>query len=454
METELRKALTAAVAGPSLIPADIEPIIRTNLLVKSPFLTMLPRIKASGSVHTIVRRTAHNGASWFEGESTDASFGQSTFDRRNVTVKIMRVGGKVTDFLQSAALSFVDSLEGEIESATEGMRELMEFASLWGVSSELGFSGDAYQFGGLYNFILNDAPSTSVFDVAGKIALSDLDAALDETMNKYQNLVGGRWAFIASPQMISTISGLQTLIKKDITQIEFDGGLRMTAYNNVPIIPTGFVAPASPSASVANLSATQHGTGSVAAGVYRYKVAAITLHGEQVASAAASCTHTGSEAHTDLAWDENGDALLFAIYRTDKDAADTNANYKLLDIVAGKHYTAAGAVDDNIQAYVDDFSKTPKAKVHPQIAYDSTTKAQESIFLAYLDANRGASLAVLPPTLGDPLGGDPTANLVRYVQVPTSEDAYAFRLKSYLTMQVPDAKVCAVLRRCQRNATA
>ncbi len=90
METELRKALTAAVAGPSLIPQDLEPIIRTNLLLKSPFLSMLPRIKASGSVHTIVRRTAHNGAAWFEGESTDASFGQSTFDRRNVTVKILR----------------------------------------------------------------------------------------------------------------------------------------------------------------------------------------------------------------------------------------------------------------------------------------------------------------------------------------------------------------------------
>jgi hypothetical protein len=60
--SELRKALTAANTGSQLIPQDLEPIIRANLLSRSPLLNLLPLTKASGNVHTIVKRTANIGA--------------------------------------------------------------------------------------------------------------------------------------------------------------------------------------------------------------------------------------------------------------------------------------------------------------------------------------------------------------------------------------------------------
>ena len=91
--SELRKALTAAGSGSNLIPQDLEPIIRQNLLVKSPFLNLIPRVKASGNVHTVVKRTANIGA-WVEGETTDAYYLQSTYARRNVTVRIARTHGE------------------------------------------------------------------------------------------------------------------------------------------------------------------------------------------------------------------------------------------------------------------------------------------------------------------------------------------------------------------------
>ena len=69
--SELKKALTASSAsGTALIPEDLEPMIRANLLELSPLTSMVPLVKADGNIHRVVRRTAHNTGAWFEGESS------------------------------------------------------------------------------------------------------------------------------------------------------------------------------------------------------------------------------------------------------------------------------------------------------------------------------------------------------------------------------------------------
>jgi hypothetical protein len=87
--------------------------------------------------------------------------------------------------------------------------------------------------------------------------------------------------------------------------------------------------------------------------------------------------------------------------------------------------------------------------------YDSAGKAEECIFLAYLDQDYGYSLPILPPSLGDNLGGDIDKNFVTFVRDPSSDDTYAFSLKSFCALQVPDAAVAgAVIRGARRNSVS
>ena len=124
--SELRKALTVGGTGDQLVREDLEALIRQDLLVLSPLSQMIEPVLADAHIHRVARRTAHIAAG-FEGESADASYSESTYDRRSVTMKILRTHGKVTDFQQSASRSFVDSVVAEINSAPQGMVDLFEW---------------------------------------------------------------------------------------------------------------------------------------------------------------------------------------------------------------------------------------------------------------------------------------------------------------------------------------
>ncbi len=68
MASELRKALTTSTgAGSNLVLEDVESLVRKELQVQSPLWAMLPKVTATGSTHTVVKRTARNSGAWFEG---------------------------------------------------------------------------------------------------------------------------------------------------------------------------------------------------------------------------------------------------------------------------------------------------------------------------------------------------------------------------------------------------
>lgn len=352
----------------------------------------------------------------------------------------------MSNFQRSAAMSFTDSLEREIEASVEGFREAAEFLSIWGASddTDIGFTGDAYQYSGIYPWILADAHSTNVVDMDTTVNLNTtLDAMLDATMFKYQGLQGGKWLFMASPAMISKIGSLQTLIRRNVERVEFEGGFTMDTYRGVPILPSGFVAPTSTSASVTGLSASAGGTGSTS-GTYRWKVAAITLYGEQVASATAAATLSSNTTST-LTWTYNSSAKSYAIYRTEASDADDDDNYDLIDIISAYSYSSGVPSINTSPSYADTFTKTAKTNVHP------LGSGEECIFLAYLDQNYGAALAVLPPLLGDALGGDPVKNLIRFQEITANTSSFQFRLESFHALQVPNASTCAVARRVAKT---
>jgi len=441
-KSALKKALTAAT-GSALIPEDLEDLIRANLLLMSPLARMVPVVMADGNVHTVVRRTAHNSGAWFEGEMTSPSYSQSTYARRAVEVKILRTHGQVSDFMVSASRSFTDVLVDEIDSATEGLAELFEFSTLWGMSDDLStraFTGDAYQYTGAYGWILEDGASSSVIDVDAVVTLTNLDNALDATVNKYRNLGDMQYVWLMSSAMRSKVGGLQTLIRREVPRLEFEGGFVMDTYRGVPILDSGFVSPAGTTTSPA-VTAAVAGTGggfALGDGLYRYKIASITMYGEQVAGTADSDTVTTATHDTvDLSWTADSNAKLYAIYRTEAGDADADDNYDLIDVIAAKTYNSDGSVNTNVASY-SDTGLTGVNSVHP------LASGNETIFLVGLGQRQGVSRPVLNPTLGEPMDA-----LVRYVPQKETTDSYQFSLKSYQTLQVPWGNVHAVVRRAK-----
>lgn len=438
-KSELRKALTASSAsGTALIPEDLEPMIRANLLQLSPLTRMVPLVTADGNIHRVVRRTAHNSAAWVEGEMTTPSYSQSTYSRRSVEVKIARTHGQASDFMVSSARSFTDVLADEIESATEGLADLFEFLTIYGYSDDLTFgAGDAYQYSGLYPWLLEDAESTNVVDLDGTITLTTLDTMID-TVTSYRNLRDMQWLFLMSNSMKSKISALQTLIRREAAAIEFEGGFRMESYRDIPILPTGFTKPTDTPLALTSATVAGSGGGFVLGdGLYRYKIASITLYGEQESGAMQSDTVTTATHDTvDLVWTADANAKLYAIYRTLAGEADDDDLYDLIDVIAAKTYGGTGDVTGNVGTYSDDGSTTPMANVHPQAT------GMETIFLVGLGQRQGLSRPVLMPSIGEPMD-----SLVHYVPLVETTDSVQFRLKSYHTAQVPWGNLHAVTRR-------
>ena len=438
-KSELKKALTASSAsGTALIPEDLEPMIRANLLELSPLTSMVPLVRADGNIHRVVRRTAHNTGAWFEGEMTDASYNQSTYARRSVEVKILRTHGQVSDFMVSASRSFTDVMADEIESATEGLADLFEYSTIWGFGDDLTWTGDAYQYSGAYAWALTDGDTDTISDLNGTVTLTAMDGLMDATMHAYRNVRDMQWLWLMSPQMNSKVTGLQTLIRRAVPTIKFEGGFEMETYRGVPILKTGFTRPAGTTTSPA-VTAAVAGTGggfALGDGLYRYKIASITLYGEQVAGTADSDTVTTATHDTvDLTWTADANAKLYAIYRTLAGEADSDDNYDLIDVIAAKTYNADGSVNTNVASY-SDTGLTGDSNVHPLASGD------EHIFLVGLGQRQGLSRPVLTPELGEPMDA-----LVNYVPLTETTDSLQFRLKSYHAVQVPWGNLQGVIRR-------
>jgi hypothetical protein len=438
MKSEIRKALEVSGTGQYLVPEDVEPLIRYNLQKLSPLTAMVPVITADGHIHEVVRRTAHNAGARFEGESTAPSYSESTFERRTVTMKILRTAGQVSDFQQSAARSFADSLAEEVESALQGLKNLFEYSTVWGAGNDI-FTGDAYQYSGVYPWLLNDGSLVNIVDADGTITLEDLDAALDATKEAYGEFRNDPYVFLASGGMISKISGLQSKINRDVQMVEFEGGFRMATYREIPIVNSGYLKPLATTTSPAvTAAAGGDGTGNLTDDEYFYQVASITINGEQIAGTEDSVTLSGggSDQNVDLSWTADSTALLYAIYRGLTTGTD---NLELIDIIAAKTYDSTGAVDGSVEAYDDTTALTPTySSVHPMAA------AEETLFLVNLSTRNGLARPILNPTLGDPVN-----ELVRFAPIPVSSDSYAFRLKSYHAVQVPWGQSCAVIRRAK-----
>lgn len=427
-QTMLRKALDS-VDSAVLRSEDLDPVLHEELVEKQPLLSLFDVEQADGKVHEY-RKIASHPKGWFEGESTPANARKGTYSREAVQLKILRNWGEVTGFNQAVTKKDLDMLAQEIDLSLQGVSDIIEWSTLYGVADDYDFTGDAYQFTGILPVIYSETP-THVFNGAGgKITLAMLDELIDAI--DYRGMDGDPKFFTMAGNMKTVVDGLQTKVQMLVSSAElFDGKFTMGTYDGLPIFKTNMVK--SGTSGVTGLGAADGGGSGTGAlnEVYGYRVASVTFEGEQVAVAEATVTPTADH-EVDVTWTADADAYAYMIFREPTTGA---AGHKLVDIIPAKTYDSAGTVNGVVELWVDTDFSVEIAEVEP------LETGEQIILLSNASNRNGASYLGMVDSMGVAVD-----SMVSYVPLARTKDSYDFMLKSYLTMKIVNPALFAVLR--------
>ena len=429
-ETMLRKALTSADSS-DLRSEDLDPILHEELVEKQPLLSLFDVEQAKGKTHEY-RKIASHPKGWFEGESTPANAKKGTYSRETVQLKIMRNWGEVTGFNQAVTAADLDMLAQEIDLSVQGLADMIEWSTLFGVADDYDWTGDAYQYSGLLPTIYSEY-SSHVHDAGGTITLADLDTMIDDI--DYRGTEGDPKFLLMANNMKQKIDGLQTKVNIDIQSAQlFDGRITMGTYDGLPIFKTNMLKPGT--SAVTGL-ATALGTNVTSAALnteYGYRVASVTFDGECVACAEATITPTANYSVV-LTWTADDDAYSYMIFR---ESAAGGEGHALVDIIAAKSYDSAGTVDGTIETWTDTDFTLLTSYTGEVVA---TETGEHTILLANSSNRNGASYLGMIDSMGVSM-----ENLLSYVPLARTKDSYDFMLKSYLAMKIVNPALFSVIR--------
>jgi hypothetical protein len=227
------------------------------------------------------RLTALPGVGGAMGESAVTPTYQPAFSRASVTMKVVRRKGATTDFLQDSSKRNIDAAATNIEASLLAHVYDMENYIMYGNAG-----ANPYEFTGLDNFITTNRTNKAA---GGEVptSLKTFDDMIDANMD-YQG-IGHKKAFIMSPYMLSKLSQLLTNVRLNqaMGQVEIDGGWRLNAYRDVPIIVSSACRPKTTLGTVTPTVGDSGGTIADSQTIY-FRVAAVTRDGEQMASAQAT----------------------------------------------------------------------------------------------------------------------------------------------------------------------
>jgi hypothetical protein len=428
-QTMLRKALTSADTA-NLRSEDLDPVLHEELVEKQPLLSLFDVEAASGKVHEF-RKISSHPKGWFEGESTPANAREGSYSRETVQLKILRNWGEVTGFNQAVTAKDLDILALEIDLSLQGLADIIEWSTLYGVADDEDFTGDPYMYTGLLAKIYSDASANVVDGGGNKLTLAELDSMLD--LIDYRGTEGDPKFFIMSNAMKQISDGLQTQVQMNIQSAQlFDGKITMGTYDGIPIFKTNMVK--SSDSGVTGLAAANgtNVTSGAANAEYGYRVSSITFAGEQVAVAEAAVTPTANYSVV-LSWTADADAYAYMIWR--EPAA--GGGHDLRDIIPAKTYDSAGTVSGNVTGYTDtDFSAS---SVNEYVQCLET--GEQMIILANASNRNGASYMGMVDSMGASI-----SSMVSYVPLARTKDSYDFMLKSYLAMKIVNPLLFSVLR--------
>jgi len=425
--TMLRKALTSADTA-DLRSEDLDPVLHDELVEKQPLLSLFDVEQAKGKVHEYRKITSHPKG-WFEGESTPANARKGTYSRETVQLKILRNWGEVTGFNQAVTAADLDALALEIDLSVQGLSDIIEWSTLFGVADDRDFSGDEYMYSGILNAIYSDAPG-NILDAAGaKITLAMLDSMID--LIDYRGTENDPKFFLMANNMKTVVDGLQTIVQMPISSAQlFYGKITMGTYDGLPIFKTNMMKSSDSGVTGLGAAAGSDVTSGAANSEYGFRVSSVTYAGEQVGVAEATVTPT-ADYDVDVTWTADADAYAYMLFVEPVGGG----GHSLIDIIPAFTYDSAGTVNGSVETYTyADFSV-----VNTNVQCLET--GEQAIVLANSSNRNGASYLGLVDSMGAQKEG-----MVSYVPLARTKDSYDFMLKSYLCMKIVNPLLFSVLR--------
>lgn len=394
---QLRKALNSASnSGGALIPQHLEQWITNTVIRLSPVHALLQPEFSPQKLHEFNRVTSLGSGGQSMGENATTPSINSTYQRSNVTLKIVRRKGAVTDFLQESSKNYINAIEAEIENQVRAQAYDLEYFDLWGNAD-----ANTYEFSGFDHLITTNRFNTGFSSGAPTVlnSLKPLDAMIDASNRK-----GGylhKRAFICSPEMLSTISRQLTNVRLNQpvgaggeAKVNIGGGWRLDSYRDIPIVQSSFVGGASAD-TMGTVTASSGGTtgGSLSNGTYYFRVAPVTYNGEGIASAESSVTLSGGTATQQIAltFTAVSGAISYKVYYSSTTGL---TGMTLIDWQTANVYDGSGTITGaGTVASLAILSTTPTTAATGQTSDKPLTTVAgvngESIFLVDLDPIQG-----------------------------------------------------------------
>jgi hypothetical protein len=380
------------------------------------------------------------------GENATTPITQSVTLRTGKTLKVIRRKGAVTNFLQDTSGDFIDAAAYETENhLTAHIYDMINYI-LWGNEA-----CNPYEFSGLDYFIATYRTNGVRFGDSFT-SLSVLDGMIDKSNRKGGNK--HRRAFVMSPEMLSKFSQLLSNVRLNqgltggLSQVDVNGGWRLNAYRDIPIIESSNTRPQTTMTALTPSTAASGGTVPDST-TYYFAVAPVTLNGEELAARTSQATGApGTGVNTvSLAFTAFPGAYRYKIY-----CSSTQYAEKLVAIIPASTYdangTPAGAVNSvtfttapstvNPTFTVTDGSVTTSGLVTTVptgmindlcLEQDTGHSAPEVIMLWDLDPIQGLGKLVYTNSSGSMFEGlVTTENLARI------DDYLQFMIKSYVCL--------------------
>lgn len=454
-ESLIQKALTSAVGtGNALIPQNLEQEITNTIIRLSPELALVMAKKISGKLHEFNRLVALPRTGGAMGEAASTTVSNSQTVRDNVQLKIVRRKGEITNFLQDTSDEYIDAASYETENLLQQhIYDLINYI-LYGNAD-----ANAYEYSGLDYYVSTNRilPINTNKRFGDTLTtLNTLDGMIDKS-----NRAGGakhNRVFIMSPEMLSKVSQLLTNVRLNqglsggLSQVEINGGWRLNAYRDIPIIESTATAPTNSGINIYGTVGTSTSTtgGTVADGTYYLQIAAVTEEGEQLASTEQTQVTAGGGTSTlTLTWGDVSNAYRYKIYTANASGGDKT----LVRVIPADVYDAVGTITGRNTSYTFTTDPLTRDSTVPdsmqndtQLEQESTKEVPEYVFLWDLDPIQG--LGKLPYTNS---GGARFNGLITVEQLAKTDDNIPLLLKTYAALTPAFERTTVIYRGLRRN---
>lgn len=447
----INKALTSATGvGEALIPEVLEQQMTDTIIRLSPELAMVDTKSIAGDRSKFNRLTERPRRGGAQGENSRTFTSNSKSARTGTDLKIVKRIGAITNFVKDASRGYLDTPAFEMQNNLQSHVLDLIYYLKWGNADY----ADGLEFDGLEKFIATNIKR----EVAAGIVptnLRFLDSMIDASNRKGGRL--HRRAFLMSPEMLSKVSSLldnvrlnQGLGAGGLSQVEVNGGWRLNAYRDIPIIETTSNGPIA-QMDVADITLSSNTTGGgFSNGTFNVFVAPVTLEGEQAATDAKEIILAGGGAVQTIEIaistpyadpDGSVNVLAYKVYVNPTNALPNDPATIYVKEVSAFLYDGDGAIIGDTGVTGGDkiiiTSITPGADVPAHLTGATGNKPlvatggifPESVILWDMDPVQGLGKMPYANTSGSEFNG-----LVTTEELAKVDDFIQFLVKSYLAL--------------------